>query len=48
MAQNMDPAMVQNLMQRFGGMMGGGGAPQQPHQKMEPEVGEVCKIFSLS
>lgn len=32
MMAGMNPAMMQNLMQRFGGMggMGGGAAPQQP------------------
>lgn len=43
MAQNMDPAMMQNLMQRFGGM--GMGPP--PPMEGPPEVGKVYQCAGL-
>jgi len=42
MMGNMNPAMMQNLMQRFGGMGGMGG--QGPPAAQEPRVGEVCQV----
>jgi thiol-disulfide isomerase/thioredoxin len=47
MIQGMDPNMVNQLMQRFGGMGGLGGAPAAPII-LEAKVGEVCKIAGLS
>ena len=40
--------MMQNLMQRFGGMggMGGLGGQPPPPVATEPKLGEVCKIIS--
>ena len=46
MAAGMDPAMMQNLMQRFGGMGGLGGPP--PPMEGPPEVGKVYQCAALS
>ena len=40
--------MMQNLMQRFGGMGGMGGGAPQPPPPSDPKLGEVCKIVSNS
>ena len=45
MMQGMDPNMMNQLMQRFGGM---GGGAQAPPVQLEAKVGEVCKIAGLS
>ena len=46
MARGMDPAMLQGLMQRFGGM--GGGAPPIDPTAGDAKVGQVCQVGGLS
>lgn len=48
MARGMDPAMLQGLMQRFGGMGGMGGAPPTDPTAGDAKVGEVCQVGGLS
>ena len=45
----MNPQMMNQMMQRFGGMgLGGGPSGASMPQQSEPKLGEVCQIGGLA